>query len=316
MKRPAFQFYPADWRKDAALQSCSVSAQGLWINFLCIAHECDPYGHLTVNGKPMSGAQISRLVGLSIKESDKLIAELEDAGVASRTDEGVLFSRRMVKDENLRNVRAAGGEGGREFGVLGAEHGKKGGRPPKVRGVIKPPIEPPPSSSSSSSTSVNTNTQSSQNFGNPALTHGDDEKPSSPAEWIEVFAEQHGVDVDHRNFHDRKKFWPLASAWSNAGVTVGQMRAACSKAHEESKESIAWLPAYVDRVLASMQSEKKPAGNSVHLLSFAERDRIAGMQRWEEQCNEKHPDLPDEYSKFCANGEVIDITPQNVRISQ
>ena len=30
MKRPAFQFYPSDWRKDMALQSCSVAARGLW----------------------------------------------------------------------------------------------------------------------------------------------------------------------------------------------------------------------------------------------------------------------------------------------
>jgi len=144
MKRPAFQFYPADWRKDAALQSCSIAAQGLWINLMCISHECEPYGHMVVNGKPMTNAQISRLVGLSVKECDKLVGELEDSGVASRSEDGALFSRRMVKDENLRNVRAAGGEGGKEFGAMGAEHGKKGGRPPKVRGVIKPPIEPPP----------------------------------------------------------------------------------------------------------------------------------------------------------------------------
>ncbi|CAN5533462.1 hypothetical protein BH10PSE16_BH10PSE16_40730 [soil metagenome] len=142
IKRPAFQFYPADWRKDSALQSCSIAAQGLWINILCIAHQCEPYGHLTINKKPMSGAQIGRLVGLSGKECDKLIVELEDAGVVSRTDEGALFSRRMVRDEALRNKRITNGEGGKEYGVLGAEHGKKGGRPPKVRGVIYPPSEP------------------------------------------------------------------------------------------------------------------------------------------------------------------------------
>ena len=274
MKRPAFQFYPADWRKDAALQSCSVAAQGLWINLLCISHECEPYGHMIVNGKPMTNAQISRLVGLSVKECDKLVGELEDSGVASRSAEGALFSRRMVKDEGLRNVRAAGGEGGKNFGALGAEHGKKGGRPPKVRGVIKPPIEPPPSSSSSSSTSVNTNLPSSPAIvDSPVLSHGDDEKPATPAEWIEVFADQHGVDVDHRSFHDRKKFWPLATAWSNAGVTVGQMRAACAKAHEEAKEPIAWLPAYADRVLASMQSAKKPAKNTEPAWRTEQRER-------------------------------------------
>lgn len=169
VKRPAFQFYPADWRKDAALQSCSVAAQGLWINALCIAHECEPYGHLTVNGKPMSAAQIGRLVGLSAKECTGLLAELHDAGVVSIADDGAYFSRRMVRDEDLRNRRANGGSEGAEHGAKGAEHGHKGGRPRKdqggienpptdeARGDTKPPLKPPPSSSSSSSPSgINT----------------------------------------------------------------------------------------------------------------------------------------------------------------
>lgn len=151
MKRPAFQFYPSDWRKDMALQSCSVAARGLWIDMLCIAHECDPYGHLTVNGKPMSSAQIGRHTGLTQRECERLLVELADAGVSSSTDEGVIFSRRMVRDEDLRNRRADGGKAGSEHGAKGAEHGAKGGRPPKERGDKKPPLEPPPSSSSSTS---------------------------------------------------------------------------------------------------------------------------------------------------------------------
>lgn len=153
MKRPAFQFYPADWRKDAALQSCSIAAQGLWINALCIAHECEPYGHLVVNGKPMDAAKLGRLVGLSEKDCAKLICELSDAGVIERTAEGVIYSRRMVRDEDIRDKRANGGSSGAEHGIKGAEHGAKGGRPKKETGANKPPLQPPPSSSSSSSSS-------------------------------------------------------------------------------------------------------------------------------------------------------------------
>lgn len=153
MKRPAFQFYPADWRKDMALQSCSVAARGLWIDLLCIAHECEPYGHLTVNGRPMTAAQIGRHTGLTQRECERLLAELADAGVSSSTDEGVIFSRRMVRDEDLRSRRAEGGKAGSEHGSKGAEHGAKGGRPRKETGDKKPPLEPPPSSSSSSSSS-------------------------------------------------------------------------------------------------------------------------------------------------------------------
>lgn len=153
MKRPAFQFYPADWRKDMALQSCSVAARGLWIDLLCIAHECEPYGHLTVNGRPMTAAQIGRHTGLTQRECERLLAELADAGVSSSTDEGVIFSRRMVRDEDLRSRRAEGGKAGSEHGSKGAEHGAKGGRPRKETGDKKPPLKPPPSSSSSSSSS-------------------------------------------------------------------------------------------------------------------------------------------------------------------
>ena len=106
MKRPAFQFYPADWRKDAALQSCSMSAQGLWMNLLCVMHECDPYGHLSVNEKPMNTVQIARLVGMAQKDCEKLLIELAEAGVSATSEVGFVFSRRMVRDERIRNIRA------------------------------------------------------------------------------------------------------------------------------------------------------------------------------------------------------------------
>lgn len=169
MKRPAFQFYPSDWRKDTALQFCSLAARGLWVEMMCIAHECEPYGHLVVNGKAMTAAQIGRLVGISEKECKKFLAELFEAGVPSQTSEGVIFSRRMVRDEEVRNKRAAGGQAGAEHGQKGASFGAKGGRPSKQktpeetplrddeRGVIEPPKEPPPSSSSSTSVSSEAN---------------------------------------------------------------------------------------------------------------------------------------------------------------
>lgn len=112
MKRPAFQFYPADWRRDSALQSCSVAARGLWIELMCVMHDCEPYGVLSVNGKAMSASQLSRLVGEQEKVVTRLLSELEDAGVCSRDEQGRLFSRRMVKDEAVRESRANGGHAG------------------------------------------------------------------------------------------------------------------------------------------------------------------------------------------------------------
>lgn len=166
MKRPAFQFYPADWRKDAALQSCSLAARGLWIEAMCIAHECEPYGHLVVNGKAMTTAQFSRLVGLTERECARLLAELDDAGVLSRLANGTIFSRRMVRDEQFRQTRSECGKlGGNPALKLGPELKVED----KVGGKLRPKLEPTPSSSSSSSTSVS-----------PPLPSGRDTPPSSP----------------------------------------------------------------------------------------------------------------------------------------
>ena len=84
----------------------------------------------------------------------------------------------------------------------------------------------------------------------------DDEAPRDVAGWIDFFEREQGVSINPHNVHDRKKFWPLAIAWTKAGVTVGQMRQAIAKARAQATEPIAYLPAYADRVL--MTSAAKP----------------------------------------------------------
>lgn len=157
-KRPAFQFYPGDWLRDTALRSCSVSARGLWIEMICLMHEGSPYGYLRVGAKPITPAKLAQMAGASTKEVNAWLAELEDAEVFSRDDDDCIYSRRMVKDEAVRNARASGGKAGAEHGIKGAEHGKKGGRPKQDKGgneggLITPlPTDqnPPPASASAS----------------------------------------------------------------------------------------------------------------------------------------------------------------------
>lgn len=109
MKRPSFQFYPGDWLRDTALRSVSVSARGAWSDMLCLMHEGTPYGHLKVGSKVILPVNLSRMIGLTLEETERLIAELEEAGVFSRTAEGCIYSRRMVRDEEIREKRAKGG---------------------------------------------------------------------------------------------------------------------------------------------------------------------------------------------------------------
>lgn len=140
MKRPSFQFYPADWRKDSGLRLCSLAARGLWVEMMCIAHESEEYGKLKQNGRGFCHKTLAKLVGLSPQTCLKLLKELEENKVFSRDEDGAIYSRRMVKDEALRKIRA--------------EAGSKGGNPILLGHLVKQNEEQNPTPSSSSSSSV------------------------------------------------------------------------------------------------------------------------------------------------------------------
>jgi hypothetical protein len=147
MKRPSFQFYPSDWLRDTALKSCSIGARGLWIDMICYMHEGNPYGHLKVNEKVILPANLARMVGITLQEAEGYLDELRLAGVYDIADDGSICSRRMIRDEKLREIRALGG--------------KKGGNPALLDGkkvnlkVISNDNQIPTPSSSSSSSSSN-----------------------------------------------------------------------------------------------------------------------------------------------------------------
>ena len=103
--------------------------------------------------------------------------------------------------------------------------------------------------------------------------HADDAVvPASHGEWMRVFDEAFGVEVDPASLQHRQKFVPLAKGWIDAGVSVGQMRDAVAKARSEAKEGIAYLPSYVDRVLASMSAGAAVVAAAQAGESFATKD--------------------------------------------
>ncbi|WAL81497.1 YdaU family protein [Pandoraea sp. XJJ-1] len=100
----------------------------------------------------------------------------------------------------------------------------------------------------------------------------DDVVPLNEADWAKFYGDEHGIVFDPANVHDRKKFMPLAKAWVNAGVSVGQMRAAIIDAQGRATEAIAYLPAYVDRVLANQgapRASPRSAENAAILAGLA-----------------------------------------------
>ena len=142
MKRPSFQFYPSDWLRDTALRTCSTGARGLWIDMICFMHEGNPYGYLKVGNKVILAKDLARMVGEELSLVEGWLEELKEAGVYD-IDYGAICSRRMIRDENLRKIRAEGG--------------KLGGNP-KLKDMKEDNLEvkqnETPSSSTSSSSSI------------------------------------------------------------------------------------------------------------------------------------------------------------------
>jgi hypothetical protein len=102
-KLPAILLYDGDWLKDS-VSGCSLSAQGLWLRMMFLGHNSERYGYLCQNGAPIPSESIARRCGCTPEQYTTLLAELDDAGVPSRTPEGIIFSRRMVRDAQEREL--------------------------------------------------------------------------------------------------------------------------------------------------------------------------------------------------------------------
>lgn len=149
---------------------------------LCLMHENDSRrGFL-----PFDEAQLARMTGDSLAGTRRDLAELERNNVFSRDDDGVIFCRRMVRDEDLRQRRAAGGTQGAEFGVRGKRFGVTGGRPKTGVATIdkggkkpplEPPLEPPPSAGRAIAHSASAKPSSASAAAAPAEDH---EMPPMP----------------------------------------------------------------------------------------------------------------------------------------
>lgn len=147
-KYPSFQFYPGDWLKDPSLRAVSSGARGLWIDMLCLMWETQPRGYLqTPSGAPLTDEQIARMTGnCSLEEVRGWLGELELLGVLSRTTQGVIYCRRLVRDEHKRSLCAEAGKRGGNPTLMGQSKGQSKG---DAKGV--PKRNPTPSSSFSTS---------------------------------------------------------------------------------------------------------------------------------------------------------------------
>jgi hypothetical protein len=112
MKLPALHFYPGDWKKDLGVQALEFFDRHVWFEMLLLMHDSEERGVLLVNGKPPSEEALARLIGLDKQTLSKALANIKDNGVCGMREDGAYFSRRMVRDEDIRQKRIKAGSSG------------------------------------------------------------------------------------------------------------------------------------------------------------------------------------------------------------
>lgn len=76
-------------------------------------HESEQRGRLLLNGRPVPDDALARLLGLDRQVLSNTLSTLLACGVASRDPAtGALLNRRMVRDEEIRNIRRNAGKKG------------------------------------------------------------------------------------------------------------------------------------------------------------------------------------------------------------
>lgn len=107
---PWFKFWAHDELGYAPLAMCSLEAQGFFGRLRAYLHLCsDPYGHLPNFKNSAALEELVFALRVNPPDFDRLVSELENRRVIMRTPEGLLYSPRMVKTEEIRKNYAEKG---------------------------------------------------------------------------------------------------------------------------------------------------------------------------------------------------------------
>ncbi len=175
MRRPSFQFYPADWLGNTNLRRCTHAEKGIWLDVMCLMHDAQEYGVLRWPLKEIAGAvgckpnDLKALLNKGVlKGDDQHLAEPFIYTPRSGRKDGdpvtlihaqpgpLWYSSRMVRDEYVRKHRGTGsqfGSDGESDGEALNEASKDVPMPPP-KAAPMPPFGDGSSSSSSSSASA------------------------------------------------------------------------------------------------------------------------------------------------------------------
>lgn len=245
-------FFPGDWLRDN-ISACSLSAQALWLRLMFIMHDSQRYGYLTINGHAASDEWVASRVGCPVTTYRELLAELDRAGVPSRTSDGIIFSRRMVRDAERRANDAA--------------------RQRKHRGREVEPCHGDVThlsrdKSSSSSTSINSSP--SPKLASNKLGDGDDGRSLTEWEGIASRLNLCGVNTISKTIKNAKEnglstahVTAIIDHWSkNQGAwTAGYLAWRISEGTPSQAAGDGWPPASTARTNAEKQAANKQKKN-------------------------------------------------------
>lgn len=128
------------WLSDTELRLCTVAARGLWIDMLNIMMVSPMCGYLVGSDKKsMPVGDLANIARLPVDETEKLLKELKDRRVYSVDRAGRIFSRRMVREENLEKI---GREAAKE-GIKNRERNQDGTLRPWRGPGAHPGVQPP-----------------------------------------------------------------------------------------------------------------------------------------------------------------------------
>lgn len=105
-------FYFGDWRKAPEIRALDLDVRMLWFEMLGFMWESTERGYLTINKKCVITPVIAKMLGVDITEFEKALKQMEEFDVFSRRDDGAIYSRKMVRDEELRLIKSQSGKKG------------------------------------------------------------------------------------------------------------------------------------------------------------------------------------------------------------
>ena len=107
---PAMPFYFGDWRKSPEVRALDLDVRMIWFEMLGLMWESTERGYLTLNDRCVSNSVITRMLGIDITTFEKALKQMEDFNVFSRRDDGAIYSRKMVRDEEIRRIKSEAGK--------------------------------------------------------------------------------------------------------------------------------------------------------------------------------------------------------------